>query len=235
MDSKTRNWSLLAEGAAIVVSILLAFAIDAWWQSRGDREAEQSALKRLIVEFEFNLVELEENRELHQTALDATRKLLTLTRPDQHVLPDAGEIGAILFDCFQNPTINPRLGTTNSLIASGDLKLIRDEELQAMLTEWPASADDLLEWQIVERTHGEQVLLPFTYDFLAWPDLLSMLGPDFEPSRFDSDFTALFSSLRFEGMLNNRRINVGELVENIASLEARTKQLIARFEDQLDE
>ena len=38
---------ILAEGTAIVVSILLAFSIQAWWENRQDREDEQDYLRLL--------------------------------------------------------------------------------------------------------------------------------------------------------------------------------------------
>ncbi len=45
------TWSrVLAEGAVIVVSILLAFAIDALWEQRQDRRAELSYLRALLVD-----------------------------------------------------------------------------------------------------------------------------------------------------------------------------------------
>ena len=42
---------MTAEGAAIVVSILLAFAIDAWWEERQERTEEQQILLDLADEF----------------------------------------------------------------------------------------------------------------------------------------------------------------------------------------
>ena len=223
---------LVAEATAIVVSILLAFAIDAWWESRSDREAEQSAITRLILEFEYNIDELGKGKERHQTALGATEQLLALMKPSQQDPNDLTNAGKLLEECFQNPTFDPRLGTTNSLIASGDLHLLRDEQLQSMLTEWPTLAGDLLEWQIIERMHGEELLLPFTYDYVAWPSVEVALGHGGQPSAFESDFHALFSSLRFEGRLNNRRYNVRELVADIEKLERKTIQLIDRLRDQ---
>ncbi len=44
-----------AEGAAIVVSILLAFTIEAWWEKYQDRSEEQGILLGLKSEFEQNL------------------------------------------------------------------------------------------------------------------------------------------------------------------------------------
>ena len=47
------HWSrILAEGSAIVVSILLAFAIQAWWEGRQSRALEQDTLDQLAANFE---------------------------------------------------------------------------------------------------------------------------------------------------------------------------------------
>ncbi len=232
--AKEASWKRLAlEATAIVVSILLAFAIDAWWESRIDREAEQSAIKRLILEFEYNSEEIAKSKDRHQGALAATEQLLALMKPGQQGLGGSTSIGNMLEQCLQNPTIDPRLGTTNSLIASGDLHLLRDEHLQSMLTEWPAMAANLIDWQIIERTHGEELILPFTYDYVAWPSVEAALGYDVQPSAFESDYNALFSALRFEGMLNNRRYNVRDLIVDIEELEQKTVQLIERLNSQL--
>ncbi len=45
---------LLLEGVAIVVSILMAFWIDAWWEGQKDRHEEQE----LLVGLEIEIVDL---------------------------------------------------------------------------------------------------------------------------------------------------------------------------------
>jgi hypothetical protein len=45
-----------------------------------------------------------------------------------------------------------------------------------MLTEWPVAAQYLIRWQDVEHMRGEELILPFTYDYVAWPDVESALG-----------------------------------------------------------
>src|SRR3970040_2213054 len=50
---------LLAEGAMIVVSILLAFAIDAWWDSAQERSKEDSYLRQLASDLESTLANIE--------------------------------------------------------------------------------------------------------------------------------------------------------------------------------
>ena len=42
---------IIAEGVAIVASILIAFSIDAWWTERQAREQERNVLTNLLGEF----------------------------------------------------------------------------------------------------------------------------------------------------------------------------------------
>jgi hypothetical protein len=54
-DPKSIQWIRLSvEASAIVASILLAFAIDAWWAEQQDRRAENEVLNRLHEEFTLN-------------------------------------------------------------------------------------------------------------------------------------------------------------------------------------
>ena len=51
-ETKTIPWKrLVVEAAAIVVSILLAFGIDAWWDARNDVVEEREILIGLEIEF----------------------------------------------------------------------------------------------------------------------------------------------------------------------------------------
>ena len=235
-SNRTIPWPrILAEGGAIVVSILLAFAIDAWWQERSDRAREQNAIRRLIVEYEINLQGLDADKGDHQNVLDATGGLLDLIGPDPAEVEDPDAMARLLIDCLTNPVLEPRLGTTNSLIASGEIRLLQDEEIQSALTEWPMLAQELIDWQEIERMHGEELILDLTYDYIAWPDMDVALGYEGNPSRFDSDFDGLLSSMRFEGLLDNRRWNTREAIERIETLEAETIALIERLKSQLDE
>lgn len=252
VDRPNIQWTRLAlEGAAIVVSILLAFAIDAWWDDREDRAAERSAARRLVVEFSENLRQLEGNRKSHSESLAATRQLLDMTGPDQDGATVFADVAPLLISCLTNATFDPRLGTLDSLISSGRLHLIEDEQLQSMLTEWPSAIQNMIEWERIERENTEQLLLPFTYDYVAYPDLMAELALDDigrtgldnvsvkleynrKPSMFDSDLNALFGSLRFEGMLNNRLVNLQSLVERAAKLEVTTEEIIDRLSTQYE-
>ncbi len=42
---------LIGEGAVVVLSILIAFGVDAWWEYFGERVREQEATEQLVDEF----------------------------------------------------------------------------------------------------------------------------------------------------------------------------------------
>ena len=57
---------LLAESAAIISSILLAFAIDAWWEDRKDAGYEQTALTGLQEEFKRHNTDIKAQIGFHE-------------------------------------------------------------------------------------------------------------------------------------------------------------------------
>ena len=79
---------ILAEGAAIVVSILLAVSIEAWWNARQDIEDEQVILAALVDEFKAkkNLPQpkVRNGLETPQSASQATNILQLHHRVIQH-------------------------------------------------------------------------------------------------------------------------------------------------------
>ena len=74
MSNKQKiQWKRLSvEGVAIVTSILLAFAIDAWWDNRHERTEERRILESLKAEFLSNAELIPSYIEGHQRSADHT-------------------------------------------------------------------------------------------------------------------------------------------------------------------
>jgi hypothetical protein len=71
------SWArILAEGGAILVSILLAFGIQALWEQRLERAAEAELLSRLHAEFSANLSRIDE-RTFYRKVLLGGEELFT--------------------------------------------------------------------------------------------------------------------------------------------------------------
>ena len=141
-------WKRLSvEGFAIVVSILLAFAIDAWWEERGDRQAEIVLLERLQADFIELSVNLKVVEDDHRGTLAACVDVLEYSVGD--TLPVSAimdrQVGSIF---LSGRTFNPGSGAVGSFLAGGDARKIRNQELAHRLMAWPGIFEELQEEEI---------------------------------------------------------------------------------------
>ena len=131
------------EGLVIVVSILIAFALEAGWESAQEEQRRALLLEDLTIE-------LRANREDLRTSLDSqAERLEQLSILLQEVSPDAVGIStdsviALQTASFATPTYDPALGVLDLLVASGDLALLENRELRTRLAALPATLADFL-------------------------------------------------------------------------------------------
>jgi hypothetical protein len=231
---KQQNWfAVWVDFVIVVVGVFVGLQAQEWSNDRADRNAERAAIGRLIVEYQQNLEILEADKEESREALAATEALLSMIALGNYPEEMDEGIAQTILSCLQNAKFVPALGTTNSLMASGDLNLIGDPEIQKALSQWPALAQVLIEWQEIERTHGEELILQETFEYVSWPTLLSLIDDGWQASPLANDLDGFFSSRRLEGLLTNRRYNTRESIGRIETLEAETRSLVERLQARL--
>ena len=115
------NWNRLTiEGLVIVVSILLAFAIDAWWdQKREIRDAEDQ-IARVIAELRANVSMLEAQDQALDHATQAAREFLPLMGPNVEPI-STQQVGSMIFRIFGQPTLSLSTSATQNFLSSGQL------------------------------------------------------------------------------------------------------------------
>jgi hypothetical protein len=134
MPGKIPWTRVLAEGAVIVVSILLAFSIDAWWEGRGESQRAEDYLTRLHADL------VQDTASISYLLAGLARKnaaLLSLQAATQRGVDQADFASAMLqaeqygWGQFQfNGT------TFEDLRSTGNLRLIADDELRARLVDY---------------------------------------------------------------------------------------------------
>ena len=144
-DTQKLPWKrLLAEATAIVLSILLAFAIDAWWEDRGDRQAEKLLLHRLKADFSeiqsaILMIEAE-----HRETSAACIALMSV--PDGASIPstpDYDRMVALVF--LTSRTFNPGTGAVAAFLNSEGAKLLDNQPLADLLLSWSGLVEELQE------------------------------------------------------------------------------------------
>lgn len=135
---------LLVEATAIVLSILLAFAIDATWDERQERRDEQEVLLALKADFTDNRAGLEQIIRIHAAASDRLARLDRMSR--EEVLALEVDSVAVFIAVLGNPaTFDPVRGSVDALIGAGNMRLLRDERLRQSLTGFLNSVEDARE------------------------------------------------------------------------------------------
>lgn len=152
---------IFAEGLAIVGSILLAFAIQAWWEGAQDRAQEARALESLATDFEANLSSLRATIALHEAAMERNWRLSTLDSATLGGLP-SDSVGDYLRATWMFNTFNSQNATVDELIASGNLGVLREPRLRQLLVKWQNGVEDLEENSRLVLSAGESGLRRIT-------------------------------------------------------------------------
>jgi hypothetical protein len=151
------SWNRLSiEAAVIVVSILLAFAIDAWWADKQERRLEQATLQNLKSDFLASRDEmaimmgmLEEARSNFAYFQSASTSELAALEGDS--------IGLIINSLVIAATYDPVSGTLDALVGDGRLGLINDPALRKTLSDWRRALDDIQENSTDLRSEAQRV------------------------------------------------------------------------------
>jgi hypothetical protein len=174
--------------AAIVVSILLAFGLDAAWDRAQEREAETEILSQLQEEFEFNADEFYLLQRVISERATRLRALLQASEsPQEWMSPDSTDVP--LQALLGPASVNPGTGALQSLIASGRLELIENDDLRARLAKWGDFVRDVKETETVSN----QIAITHAYPYLT------------KRGRFDAlDLSTLAHDPEFENLVDFR-------------------------------
>lgn len=138
MINREKAGDLAIEAVVIVVSILLAFSLDAWWDARGQRLEEEQILENLQTEFAAAGVQLDQYILYHRVTLSSVSLVLDSTRAAHAEGRTLVEVPSIhLARALIGPTFQPRTGTLEGLEHSGALGILQSGELRQTLLAWP--------------------------------------------------------------------------------------------------
>ena len=112
-ESGLKRW--LIEGVVIVASILLAFAIDAWWQKRTDTEAEAVLIASIVQDIERTSSEIERVLARNKNHAAVVRRFVSATPEDLRSLTDE-HLANKFFDEQGNQRRYPKTWILGSLL-----------------------------------------------------------------------------------------------------------------------
>ena len=131
----------IGEIVLVVIGILIALSINNWNESRKDLKTELNSLISLKQEFEHNKSLLSEMQKLRQEIIEPNKAFNKLLSSGKFTYEDILKGTRKLFWS----TSNPSYGVLNSLIASGEINLIKPDSLKFRISNWKDFLVDFLE------------------------------------------------------------------------------------------
>ena len=144
LEGKTGNYLKYAFGEIIlvVIGILIALQINNWNEQRKENIKEQAILKRLEKEFISNREQLLDKIQLRNNLIESCRQLLEYFDKPENATRDSI---LVYLSNIQPPTFDP---IQNDLVSSGNIEILKDEELKQLLVNW---STDVIQLQEVEQ------------------------------------------------------------------------------------
>jgi hypothetical protein len=237
---------ILVESAAVILSILLAFSIDAWWDGHRERLHERELLAGLLTDFEASRPDLVHRLSLARRMADGTTRFLELTDGQTGTarieVPDS-----LVLALLGGPTYEPATNTLDAAVASGEIELVRNDELREELARWRRILSDtgederevrrITNEQIVPLLSRETNLHPYLEKVLPWsggdPYGSGRLIDGDSPDRSGGRSTLTVSS-ELVGAIALRRFYVEFSAADLRELLTSLDRLTALLTDELD-
>ncbi len=169
-ESQEIPWKrIFVEATAIVASILLAFAIDAWWQNRTDRIVEAQYLQAMRADLLRSLELLDENEATQRRQVGYLESLL-LTNGDT---PYSDELRRWFDDgLFNVGTYQPQISALYELELSGQTQIIQNQDLRRALASVRQRMNGLENAQSDFQLSQQMLIDPFLVDNFDLSNLL---------------------------------------------------------------
>jgi hypothetical protein len=168
VNKNVRRYLLYALGEIllVVIGIVIALQIDNWNEWRQEREDEQIVLRQLRDDYQANREQLEQKMQIRDALISAASSILEeMDHPEQTIRDSLiGHLTVLLID----PTFDP---IENDLSSNGDLRLITNQRLKRMLSNWTSDIVAVRELEQNWSTIVFQQLQPVLRDLGITRDL----------------------------------------------------------------
>lgn len=131
------------EAAAVLAAILVAFALDAWWDGHVERTAMLDALDAVVVEMEQNLALLDSAVALNERQIQTARDFISLADDDVARLP--GDEVYRFWGFPNHEILTLEAGAITAFIEGGFLQAVEDDALRTEIASVATIQEELNE------------------------------------------------------------------------------------------
>ncbi|MDH4256284.1 MAG: hypothetical protein OEX74_15225 [Gammaproteobacteria bacterium] len=233
---KLIEWNrLLVEGVVIVASILLAFAIDASWESRLEQQAEKGQLLSVLAELETNAERIQDKLDALYVAEAAAIEILSWTGPEPQPVTET-ELTAAFTRMYSIGSFALLRGASNTYLSGAQSAAISHEDVRKSIADWYEYGDELeRQYSWLREVHASlgaylADTVPMLYFDASHPAMRGI-----RQSRFPMNHATMLADQRFESRVSLYLIRIKFFQEQAAELIDSHGELIAQIRDAVDD
>ncbi len=223
---------ILIEIFVIIVSILLAFAIEAWWSEFKERKVEHEILLGIREDFLYNSDLLDITEEKHLQGLEAANILASMAGPEAELTITNDSIEYLIQSLRNHWTYDPMTGTLLALINS-DITLVENWELRKSLVSWLDLVEDMNEDELSQRNEVQEHLTPFLLEQIPLRPILRMEEKDSLSNNFPADYKSLLRNRLFQSLIEIKRRYAMNVLEELDLVRMECDMIILLTEQEL--
>jgi hypothetical protein len=199
-----------AEGVTIVVSIILAFSIDAWWDERQERRDEIEILERLLLELSVNIERIDRVMVNRARKLDYAVALFDQIENAQDQGVETINIPTMmLMHLADSSTFEADIPVLEGIIRSARLEIIENANILTAVARWESGLRNYTEVALRDRQNTDNRFIPSLYERGDTAQVLMRLdGPGALTAELDpQDVTTIRIDDQFKALVAERTEN----------------------------
>lgn len=198
MSEPKRSTHLLVEGVLIILSILIAFGIEAGWEQRAERLRGDRVLVQIAEDFRGHSATAERGAVRHRERATSAAELLGRVGPAADPTPEEALDGYAAVATFNPVSFQP--GMLETVLANEGLSVVQDAALRGRLAAWSFQVETLDE---IQRFVIDESAVLDAYLQAKLPLRMSGTLADVEvrASVFPWDPRTIYRDLEFENLL----------------------------------
>ncbi len=214
----------------IVAGILIAIALNSWWNNRIDFDRESDYLAGIVVDINNAGAELEATIRFHQQQVADLQHLLNTIEAGPGGASEDSLV-ALSHALIFNSTFEPELATLEELYGAGNLNLIKSAEIRKALTLYQYQLQNNNDFNDYLSQQSSWTIEPFFMRNLPYLPRQGLAKPYKLRAR---DLSALYSSLHFHNLVLLRLDTEASVLQIRKRLLESMQNLKALIEEELD-
>jgi hypothetical protein len=215
LSTVRERWrELLLEGAAVLVGVLLAFAVDSFGEGLSERRAEEGYLVALADEIRANSERLQDLIDRSRSRIEAVENHLTnIVHASASEEPPVSVVNEMLAEVGPFRVATFQQGALDDLLTSGGIELVRSDELRRGILSYAQLVEQELVRQQAALRFWDDHMAPHYYEHASFFDFMTWLEIPGESIPGALNVRAFYRSREYSNLLIERRVRDRDLLQ----------------------